>query len=393
MMNYAYSRRMEGEQDNAIREILALTSRPEVISFAGGMPSADAFPLDFIKEATNYYLENEPISVLQYGSSQGFGPLLRNLVTFFANKGLKTSEENFVVTTGSQEGIELVCKAFLNPSDVVLVESPTYLVALKTFKSYEAKCESVETDHEGVIPEDLEAKIKMYNPKLIYLIPNFQNPTGTTLGEERRRKCYEIAVKYNVIILEDDPYGELRYFGQAVPSIKSMDTTGNVIYLQSFSKIVSPGLRVGAIVANKDIIQKIDSAKQSMDVHTPSLNQAIVSRFIETGEVNTHVEKIKNLYREKINTMTDCLGKYLPEGAYFSKPEGGMFIWCELDKKINSIQLLKESAMLNVAFIPGMPFYAEGGHANTLRLNFTSSSIEQINTGIKVLGDLIKTKY
>jgi len=392
-MNYAYSRRMEGEQDNAIREILALTSRPEVISFAGGMPSADAFPLDFIKEATNYYLENEPISVLQYGSSQGFGPLLRNLVTFFANKGLKTDVENFVVTTGSQEGIELVCKAFLNPSDVVLVESPTYLVALKTFKSFEAKCESVETDHEGVIPEDLEEKIKKFNPKLIYLIPNFQNPTGTTLNEERRKKCYEIAVKYNVIILEDDPYGELRYSGQAVPSIKSMDETGNVIYLQSFSKIVSPGLRVGAIVANKDIIRKIDSAKQSMDVHTASLNQAIVSRFIETGEVYTHVEKIRDLYRKKINTMTDCLGNYLPDGAYFSKPDGGMFIWCELDGKINSIPLLKEAAMLNVAFIPGMPFYAEGGHANTLRLNFTSSSLEQIEKGIKVLGDLIKTKY
>lgn len=393
MMNYAYSRRMKGEQDNAIREILALTSRPEVISFAGGMPSADAFPLDFIKEATEYYLENDPISVLQYGRSQGFEPLLTNLITFFAQKGIKTEKDNLLITTGSQEGLELVCKTFLNPSDVVLVESPTYLVALRAFKSYEATCEEVATDHEGVIPEDLEEKIKMYNPKLIYLIPNFQNPTGTTLNEERRKKCYEIANKYNVMILEDDPYGELRYYGEAVPSIKTMDTTGNVIYLQSFSKIVSPGLRVGAIVADKDVIQKIDSAKQSMDVHTPTLNQAIVSRFIETGEVYKHVEKIKDLYRKKINTMTECLAEHLPEGAYFSKPDGGMFIWCELDPKINSVQLLKEAAALNVAYIPGIPFYAEGGHANTFRLNFTSSSVEQIKEGMTILGDLIKTKY
>jgi len=392
MMDYAYSRRMEGVQGDAIREILALTSKTEVISFAGGMPSADAFPLDFIKEATQYYLENDPISVLQYGNTQGFDPLLTNLKTFLADKGIKAEKENFIITTGSQEGLELVCKTFINPSDVVLVESPTYLVALQTFKSYEAKCESVETDHQGVIPEDLEEKIKKFNPKLVYLIPNFQNPTGITLNEERRRKCYELANKYNVIILEDDPYGELRYYGEVVPSMKSMDTTGHVIYLQSFSKIVSPGLRVGAIVADKNIIAKINSAKQSVDVHTATLNQAIVSRFIETGEVKSHVKFIKDLYKKKMDCMIECLGNYLPEGSYFSKPDGGMFIWCELDEKINSIELLREAAAKNVAFIPGIPFYAEGGHANTFRLNFSSSSIEQMEKGLKILGDIISSK-
>jgi len=392
-MNYAYSRRIEGVSGDTIREILALTSRPEVISFAGGMPSADAFPLEAIKEATQYYLETAPFVILQYGNTQGFGPLLDNLVGFFAKKGIKAERENMVITTGSQEGIELVCKAFLDVGDNVLVESPTYMVALQTFKSFEVNCHSVETDENGVLPDDLEEKIKLYKPKFIYLIPNFQNPTGVTLNAERRKKCYELAAKYNTIILEDDPYGELRYYGTAEPAMKTMDETGNVVYLQSFSKIISPGLRVGAVVANKNIIQKINASKQSIDVHTPLLNQAIVSRLIETGELYENIERIRPLYKEKINCMLKGMSETFPKGAYFSKPEGGMFIWCELDEKIDSIQLLREAAAANVAFIPGIPFFAEGGHANTFRLSFSNSSLEQINTGIRTLGNLIKTKY
>ena len=292
------------------------------------------------------------------------------------------SPEDLFIISGGQQGLDLACKAFLNKGDRVLVERPTYLAALQIMATYEAEVHSVNMDEEGMLLDELEEK-------LIYTIPNFQNPTGRTASLERRRKYLELAEKYNAVIIEDDPYGLLRYEGEAVPSIKSMDTVGRVIYVTSFSKVISPGLRVGAAVAAPTLLRKMIIGKQATDVHTNSLSQAIIDKFLRLGYMPEQLAKSNKIHSERMNKMQEMIKQYFPSNVKYTRPSGGLFIWAELREDINTLDVLQKSTQRDVAFIPGSHFFAEGDGLNTMRLNFSNSSFERIEKGIKILAETI----
>lgn len=389
-MNYIFANRMEGVTGNAIREIFKLLQKPEVISFAGGMPAAESFPVTDIIRITDEVLSQSGSKILQYGDTEGYAPLRDTLVPWLTGKDIEAAAEDILITSGSQQGIDLTCKAFLNPGDKVLVESPTYLAALQILKTYEADAIPVCTDEEGIDLTDLEEKIKKHSPKLLYLIPTFQNPTGKTLPLERRKAVVDLAVQNDIVVIEDDPYRDLRYKGQALPAMKSFDKLGNVIYLASFSKLISPGLRVGCAVAPLEILRKMIIGKQATDVHTSNLSQAIVNQYLKEGRLEPHLIKICADYTIRLNKMNQMLEQYFPSELTFTHPEGGLFIWVVLPEHIEAQQLLKKSIAKNVAFIPGTSFFVDGSGKNTMRLNFSNSSEERIETGMKILAQVMK---
>lgn len=383
--------RMEGLGNNAIREIFKKAQKPGMVSFAVGMPGEEFFPSASIARITHEVLERDGGTILQYGPTEGYPALRQSVADWLGTTGIDTRADDVFIVSGAQQGIELVCKAFLNPGDTVLVENPTYLAALHIMKTYQADPVPVITDHDGINLADLEKKILTLSPKLLYLVPTFQNPSGNTLGLEKRKEILRLCQRHGVKILEDDPYRELRYQGEPLPPIKSFDTKGSVIHLSSFSKLICPGLRVGAVVAEPDVMKCLVIGKQATDVHTCSLSQAIVDRFLREGALPPHIKTICNAYSQKLEEMLSTLDKTFPGAYRYTRPQGGLFIWLELPEHIDTMKMLETAIEHNVAYIPGRDFHAGKIVKNTLRLNFTKPDNEEIHRGIITLKHVIDT--
>lgn len=387
---WQFSKRASALQSSAIREILKITELPEVISFAGGLPSPNTFPITQIKHAVDGIMNSdEAFSALQYGPTEGYKPLrewVANLLNQRENTQLTT--DNVLIVTGSQQALDLIGKALIDEGTKVLVETPTYLGALQTFTQYNPHYVSIASDDQGLDPDQLsDADAKAAN--FLYTIPNFQNPTGRRLSEERRKKLAAKAQANNLLMIEDDPYGELDYQGHRLPSLISF-APENTVYLGSFSKILAPGMRLGYVVGPVEFIRKLVQLKQAADLHTPSYTQHIAYQVIKDGYLNTHIPTIRELYKSRCQFMLAQLKKYMPDTVRWTKPEGGMFIWVELPEHIDSTELLTTAVKNNVAFVPGETFFATNPKKNCLRLAFVTVSEERIEQGIKILADLVK---
>lgn len=390
-----YSNRMNGVKASVVRELSKLLGDPQMISFGGGNPANESLPVAVVDELVHEVLSENGETILQYGITEGYQPLRESYVEHIAApKGLKIGPDNVLVMTGAMQGLDLINKLFLNPGETVLVENPTFAGALQAFRIAQGNIVPVQTDEEGVILEDLEAKIKEHHPKLFYCIPTFQNPSGKTIGLERRKAIAELASRYDFIVMEDDPYGDLRFRGESLPPIKYFDRTGNVIMMNSFSKILSPGIRVGTLVASEEIVDKASICKQCSDTHTTNLTQAVADRFLRKGLLPGHLQNIIPMYLKKLDTMLGSIEAYFPEGTVYTKPDGGLFVWIELPHEINMGEAHKRAiAEKKVAFVPGMAFCV-GDPAmgrRTLRLNYSNATPEDIAVGVERLASLIKT--
>lgn len=382
-----FAHRFDHVSGSAIREIFKVIAKPGMISFAGGNPSLEALPDEIVSDLAVKVLREDGKALLQYGATEGYLPFLESLRDFIRDS-VGFIPEAVLPVTGSTQAMDLLCKALIDPGDTILVENPSFLGNLQCMKLYQANLVPVDSDESGLIPEDLEKKIQEYHPKMLYTIPTFQNPTGKTLPAERRKKVAELANLYGVIVAEDDPYRDLRYRGEPLPSIKSFDRDGWVVFLGSFSKIISPGLRVGFMAGKQEILRKCTIGKQSSDVHTANLNQAIVDQFIRMNLLPGHIQAICRDYALKMNRMLAHL-EDLSEVIHYTKPEGGLFIWVELPAGMDAQSLLNQAIESKVAFVPGTHFYADGAHINTLRLNFSNSTPDQIDEGMNILKKLI----
>lgn len=383
-----FARHMRPLSGSAIREIFKLLGKPGMISFAGGNPSNTALEPEVISRLAREVLAKHGAVLLQYGATDGFTPLRESLSEFLKTASVNAAPSEILPVQGAQQAFDLLLKALINPGDVILCESPTFLGALQAMHTYNARVIPMPMDEEGVIIEAAEELIKAHHPKLMYVIPTFQNPTGITLSLPRRKALAALAEKYGVVIAEDDPYRDLRYAGEALPAIKSFDEAGWVVYMSSFSKYISPGMRLGAAVANPLLYRKMVIGKQSTDVHSPLLTQAIIDAYLREGLLPDHIRRIREGYRLQLNAMLEGFDHF-PAGTTHTVPEGGLFIWATLPEGISALEALNLSIERNVAFVPGTHFYPEGGHENTLRLNFSMSEIPQIQEGMKRLGELI----
>ncbi|MDD4839973.1 MAG: PLP-dependent aminotransferase family protein [Clostridia bacterium] len=393
-MNYQFSDRLKNLEGNAIREIFKMLANPNIISFAGGFPTLQLLPTKEIDAIAHEILSSSQASaILQYGGTEGFYPLLESGLEYAKRTGLEGEIKNTLVISGGQQGIDLMFKAFLNKGDTILVENPTYLACLHILKTYECKAVGVNSDDDGLNLEDLECKIKLHNPKILYVVPNFSNPTGKTLPAEKRKAIAKLTAKYRVIVIEDDPYGEIRFAGERIPSIKSFDEDSNIVYITSFSKTISPGLRTGIAVADEKIIRKMTIGKQAVDVHTSNLSQAIIDKYLRKGLLEPHLKEIIPIYREKKEVMSAGIAKYMPSELKVTNPEGGLFIWGEFENGLNTsetfIEAVKEA---ETAYVCGTSFFASEDVHNTLRLNYSNATLEQIENGTKKLGDFFKKK-
>ena len=370
---------------SAIRDIFKLLGKPGMISFAGGNPSNAALEPDVIAPIAEEVIRTVGAPLLQYGATEGFAPVKSSILEYLRGSGVPCTESEILPTEGSTQGIDLLLKALINPGDTVLVESPTFLGTLQAIRTYHANIVPVQSDENGVIPEALEEAMKKYRPKLAYIIPTFQNPTGTTLTLDRRKRVAALAAQYGVIVAEDDPYHDLRYEGEALPPIKSFDREGWVVYLASFSKIISPGMRVGAMVVSfPTLMRKCVIGKQSSDLHCPLMTQAIVDSYLRKGLLPDHIRRIREGYHAQLNAMIEGF-KLLPEGTKMIKPEGGLFVWAELPEGMNATELLNKAIENGVAYVPGTHFYPDGGHHASFRLNFSNSPIDKISEGMEKL--------
>ncbi|MCR5296633.1 MAG: PLP-dependent aminotransferase family protein [Clostridiales bacterium] len=382
-----FAHRFDQVTGSAIREIFKVIAQPGMISFAGGNPSLDALPDQVCADIAEHVLRENGKQILQYGATEGYPAFLESLHEY-VNKQLNCEVPAVLPVTGSTQAMDLLCKALIDPGDVVLVENPSFLGNLQCMKLYQAKLVPVESDGDGILTDDLEAKIKRFHPKMLYTIPTFQNPSGKTLPADRRQKIAELANRYHMVVAEDDPYRDLRYDGLPLPAIKYFDEDGWVMFLGSFSKIISPGLRVGYIAGDPGVIRKCTVGKQSTDVHTSNLNQAIVDRFLRDNLLPDHIRSICADYGKKMRLMLNKLDEF-PEGVKHTSPQGGLFIWAELPEHINARKLLDLAIARKVAFVPGTHFCVDGGHENTLRLNFSNSTVDQIITGMDILNELV----
>jgi 2-aminoadipate transaminase len=382
---------MEHVSGSAIRELFKLLADPEIISLGGGNPARESFPVGTVKDIISELLDKNGVNLLQYGTTEGYLPLreayLRHIA---APKGLTGDISNVITLTGSMQGLDLLCKVFLDPGDAVLVESPTFLGALQAFTVYQAKLVPVPMDEEGVIIEEAEKLMQKHRPKLFYCIPTFQNPTGKTLGVKRREQLARLAAKYDVILIEDDPYCDLRYKGEAVPPIKRFDGSEHVVTLSSFSKVISPGMRVGCAFGKKEIIRKMAVAKQCSDTHTPNLTQAVMAEFLNRGLLPDHIRSILPYYSERLAAMLETMDECFPKSCSYTRPEGGLFVWGELKKGTNVAELFKRAASEHkVAFVPGEQFFVDPDMGrNTFRLNFSGEAPEKIRLAVRKLGTL-----
>lgn len=388
-----YAKRMENLTASEIREILKVTERPEIISFAGGLPAPELFPIEEMKLVSQIVLEENGTKALQYATTEGFTPL-REQITFRMNTKLKTSvtREDILITSGSQQGLDLSGKIFLDEGDVILCESPTYLGAINAFKAYCPNFVEIPTDENGMIVEELEkALLTVKNIKFIYVIPDFQNPTGRTWSYERRKKFMELVNKYEIPVIEDNPYGELRFDGEIIPSLKSMDKNGLVIFLGTFSKTFCPGLRIGWVSAEKELLQKFIMVKQGCDLQSSSISQMELAKYMEVYDLDENIKKIKEVYKYRRDVMLKAMEKEFPKAVTFTYPEGGLFTWVQLPKHINARELLEKCLEKLVAFVPGGSFFPNGRNENTFRLNYSNMPEDRIIEGIQRLGQVIRT--
>ena len=385
-----FSHRIATAESSAVREILKVTEKPEIISFAGGLPAPEFFPVAPMAEAFHHVISTDGARALQYSTTEGHAPLRALIAERMQTKGIRAEADNILVTSGSQQGLDLLAKVLLNAGDKILVERPTYLAALQAFSLYEANFITVASDDEGMDVDDAARQLRA-NPdiKFIYLVANFQNPSGTTLGLARRKRLMELASQYGIRILEDDPYGELRYRGAALPPIKSLDEEGLVIHLSTFSKTITPGLRVAWLVAEPKIYAKLIIAKQATDLHTNTVSQFAVHHYLTNNDAAQHLTKLRGIYGERCRVMLAALAQYFPTGVRWTRPEGGMFLWVELPPHLNTSQLLPAAINAKVAFVPGAPFFANERPQNFLRLNFSNQTPERIELGIKTLAEVI----
>ncbi|WP_313233563.1 aminotransferase-like domain-containing protein [Tissierella praeacuta] len=390
-MSLNYAKRMDNIKASEIRELLKLTQQPNIISFAGGMPAPESFPIEELVKIGKDVLENTGTLALQYGPTEGYQPLRDAIAKRMAKVKVDVKAENILVTSGSQQGLDFAAKIFINPGDIIVCESPTYLGAINAFKAYEPKFIEVSTDKDGMDMEELEEVLKNNeNVKFIYVIPDFQNPSGKTWSIERRIKLVELANKYNIGIIEDNPYGELRFEGEVLPAVKHFDTEGRVAFLGTFSKILCPGLRLGWVVADKEFLNKFILVKQGADLQSSTISQMEVAKFLETYNIDEHIQKIIDIYKVRRDVMIKTMEEEFPEGVSFTYPEGGLFTWVVLPEYMNARELALKALEQNVAYVPGGSFFPNGGNENTFRLNYSNMNEEKIVEGIKRLGKVIK---
>lgn len=387
-----YAKRMSKLKASEIREILKVTESPEMISFAGGLPAPELFPVKEIIEVNRIVLEESAEAALQYSTTEGFAPLRRWIAERMNTKqGTAFDEDNILITHGSQQSLDLSGKVFLDEGDVVLCESPTYLAAITAFRAYGVSFVSVLTDDDGMKTDELEKLLKETDcVKAIYVIPNFQNPTGRTWSLARRKALAALCAQYQTIVIEDNPYGELRFEGEFLPSVKSFDTQGNVLITGTFSKIFCPGYRIGWIAGDKDIIRKYVLVKQGTDLQCNTLAQMEIAKYLECYDIDAHIIKIRDVYRARRNLMVKMMESEFPECVTFTRPQGGLFAWVELPASVNAREVLIKSLEEKVAFVPGGSFFPNGGHENTMRLNFSNMPKDRIEEGMRRLGRVLR---
>ena len=392
-MRMKFANRIDSLRASDIREILKITQRAEVISFAGGLPAPELFPVEEIKEISRLLMEESGRVALQYSTTEGYEPLRQKIAARIGRKfQTQASAEEVMITSGSQQALDFTGKLFLDAGDVVLCESPTYLAAISAFRAYQPEFIAVPTDDDGMIIEELERILATTdNVKLVYVIPDFQNPTGRTWSLERRRRFIETVSRYGVAVLEDNPYGELRFEGEILPSIKSMDREGLVIGTGTFSKTFCPGMRIGWLVAAPPVIEKYVLIKQGADLCTSLRNQMEIDLFMELFDFEGNLVRLTELYRQRRNSMVAALEAMMPEGVSFTRPQGGLFLWVTLPERIKAIELLKRCLEQNVAFVPGDSFFPNGGVENTLRLNYSNMPEDRIREGVARLAAAIRS--
>ena len=383
-----FSQRMNTLKASEIRDLLKLTERPEMISFAGGMPAPELFPSEVIRQVMNAILAEKPEKALQYACTEGYTPLREKIAQRMKTKfQVKLNKENILVTNGSQQGLDFTGRLFLDEGSVVLCESPTYLAAINAFRAYMPRFVEIPTDSEGVRPDCLEKLLKETDGiRLVYVIPDFQNPTGNSWTLERRKAVMDVISRFDIPVLEDNPYGELRYEGRRLPSLKSLDEKGQVIFTGTFSKILCPGFRVGWVAGDADIIRKYALLKQGADLHTAMATQMCIHDILEKFDLEGHILKLQQVYRSRRDIMLDAISRFLPDCVQPSHPQGGLFLWLTLPDGMNARELLVKSLQNNVAFVPGGSFFPNGGHENTMRLNYSYSPDAVIVEGIRRLG-------
>lgn len=390
-MEIRYSERVQGIKPSPIRELLKLTQQPGVISFAGGLPAPESFPVEEMKKASAAVLDEMGAAAMQYSTTEGVPSLRTFIAQRMTQQGMKVDKDELLITNGSQQGLDFTGKLFVDPGDVVICESPSYVGAINAFNAYGPQFIEVETDENGMKMDKLEETLKRYpKAKFIYIIPDFQNPTGRTLALERRKKMVELSSTYEVPIVEDNPYGELRFEGETLMSLKHYDNQGSVIYLGTFSKTFCPGLRIGWVAASPEIVRKYVLVKQSADLQTNTLTQLELAKFVEMYDFDRHVEMVKAIYRNRRDAMLTTMDETFPKKVTYTRPQGGMFTWVEMPQGVNAAQVLEKALEQKVAFVPGSSFYPGGGHENTFRLNYGTMNEEKIVEGIKRLGVVMK---
>jgi 2-aminoadipate transaminase len=396
---YRYAFRTQRMGSSVIRELLKFTEQPDIISFAGGLPAPDVFPVKEFKQACSTVLDEQGAKALQYSTTEGHLPLREMVARHTARYAIEISPDHILITSGSQQALDFIGRLFINRGDRILVESPTYLGALQAWNAYGAEYMSVPMDEYGMLTDQLEAALRV-GVKFIYVLPNFQNPTGSTLSLERRHKLIQLADQYGVPIVEDDPYGQLRFEGDHIRPIIALDSdfhqrngdkySGNVIYMSTFSKILAPGIRLAWVIAPQEVIRKLVMAKQAADLHTATFNQIVAHQLGKDGFLDQHVKLIRSTYKERRDVMLETMTELFPSEVSWTHPAGGMFLWGILPEKLDAAEVLKTAIERKVAFVPGFAFHANGGGKNTMRLNFSFSNPETIREGISRLGLVLK---
>jgi 2-aminoadipate transaminase len=386
-IQWHFSERAQQLQASFIREILKITQRPEIISFAGGLPSPATFPVERMKEAYDKVLTDNGRVALQYGPTDGYAPLREWIANSLSTEGSTIVPEQILMVSGSQQALDLLGKVLIDEGSRVLVETPSYLGALQAFSVYRPEFKSVDTDEHGLVPSSIVPIAE--GARLLYSLPNFQNPTGRSLSIERRRELVETCARLGLPLIEDDPYGALSYKGEPMPRMVAMNPDG-VIYMGSFSKVLTPGIRLGYVCAPLPLVRRLELAKQASDLHTAQLTQMVVHEVVKDGFLDRHIPTIRELYGNQCQVMLDAIAEHFPAQASWTRPEGGMFIWVTLPKQIDAMKLLDQAIAARVAFVPGAPFYANEPETNTLRLSFVTVPPERIREGIATLGKLIK---
>lgn len=392
-MEYVFSNKIASLAPSAIREILKATSDPAMIPLAAGNPAPEAFPVDAVRAVTKDILEKEPITALQYGVTEGYTPLREKVREWVKGReNIGTPDDTLLIVSGATQVMDLMTKVLCNEGDTVICEDPSFIGSLNCFRSYGCKLCGVPVEADGMDVNALEEALKTEkNVKFIYTIPNFQNPSGATMSLAKRKRLYELARQYGVMILEDNPYGELIVEGEKLPCIKSMDTDGIVVYAGSFSKILSPGLRVAYALAPAPVAAKMTVGKQASDVHTPVLNQMIVYEWLTRYDIDAHIEKLRAIYRKKLNLMCDAIDKYLGDFVTYVRPAGGLFVWCSLPKEVDMLDFVQKGVEHNVAVVPGNAFLTDDHMvSHEIRLNFSTPTDEKIVEGVQALGETAK---